>query len=80
MNGQASATKGPGPSLHRYPYLVHAPQQWGDFVATEDRGIPASTLGLEVLAGKTQEQVAAAFGTTVDHVRDAVRYLEDLPR
>lgn len=65
--------------LHRYPYLVYAPEQHGDFIATEDKGIPVVKLAAAAADGRTHDDIAAEFGTTADHVKDAVRYVEDHP-
>lgn len=63
--------------LHRYPYLVYAPEQWGDFVATEDHGIPVGRIADLFGQGKSLYDLAIEFDTTIEHVRDAIRFLED---
>ncbi len=61
--------------LDRWPLLVHAPSQWGPGVRTEDHGIPVEDLAAAVAESPDYARIAHAFGTTADHVAQAVDYV-----
>ncbi len=61
-----------GPRLDGFPLLAHSPEQWGEGVRTEDKGIPID----EIMAAHAGDfaVTAAKFGTTEGHIRQAVAY------
>jgi uncharacterized protein (DUF433 family) len=77
--GLAVAHKPGAVLLHRYPLLVYAPGQHGDFVATEDNGTDARRIARRAAEVPDRDELAAEFGTTREHVRDALRWAEDNP-
>lgn len=68
----AVAHKPGAPRLDGFPLLAHAPAQWGPGVRTEDNGTPVAHI-VAAHAGDFAA-TAARFGTTEQHVRQAIAY------
>lgn len=64
----------PEPPIHDYSLLVYAPAQYGVGVWTEDGKASVDQISAAIVELLTMEAVAARFGTTVDHVAQAVDY------
>jgi hypothetical protein len=60
--------------LDAYPLLVHAPGQHGPEVVTEDKGMPVSSICNALSVNPDVVSIAARFGTTPEHVTQAVAY------
>lgn len=74
--GSASVLHKPGAvRLDDYPKLVFAPTAYGPGIRTEDHGVKVEDIAnaFAEMSGNA-EIVAERFGTTLEHVADAVRY------
>jgi hypothetical protein len=60
--------------LDGYPLLTLAPNQWGLGVRTSDNGTEATAIRAALAMTDDADQVAAHFGTTAEHVRQANDY------
>lgn len=58
----------------KYPHLVHAPDQWGSGIRTEDHGVEVRAICEAIAVNPDYAAVAAQLGTTPEHVRQAVAY------
>lgn len=77
VTGQARVLHKPGAvRLDDYPRLVYALAQWGPGVRTEDKGVPVEDIARAVAGGASLDEAVAQFGTTPDHVADAVKYAQ----
>ena len=78
----AEVTHKPGAvRLDGFPLLVYAPTQHGAGIRTEDHGIPVADIATKAAEVSDLAVLAAAFGTTVDHVSQAIEYsLACLPK
>lgn len=75
LSAELSCLHKPGAvRLDGYPRLVYAPAQHGREVRTEDHGVKVSDIVVAFAATPDPETVAAAFGTSPEHVAEAVRY------
>jgi uncharacterized protein (DUF433 family) len=75
VSGEATVLHKPGSvRLDDYPKLAYAPAQHGPGVRTEDNGTPVADIAIEYAANPSAEAIAVKFGTTSDHVADAIRY------
>jgi hypothetical protein len=62
----------------KYPLLVYAPMQWGDFVATEDCGASVRSIADDFSSGDGDvEAIAEAHGTTREHVVQALAFARE---
>jgi len=60
--------------LDAYPLLAYAPAQHGPGIRTEDKGIPVADIVAKVAELPSFDALAAHFGTTADHVAQALAY------
>lgn len=60
--------------LDGYPHLVYAPGQHGPGIRTEDNGTPVANIASAAAETPDYAALATRFGTTADHVADAIRY------
>jgi hypothetical protein len=75
FSGEATVLNKPGAvSLAGYPLLVYAPSQHGPGIRTEDNGTPVHDICVAFAEHPHPEAIAERFGTTPDHVAEAVRY------
>lgn len=76
LNLSMAVTHKPGAdlSVHAYPLLVHAPGQHGPGIRTEDHGIAVADIVVKAAELPSYEALAAHFGTTPDHVAQAIAY------
>lgn len=68
----------PEPPLHYFPLLAWAPghERHGDSVFTEDQKASVDDIALEMARNPNIAAVAARFGTTVEHVVQAMAYAQ----
>lgn len=75
ITGTATVLHKPGAvRLDGFPLLVHAPGQHGPGIRTEDNGTPVEDLCLAAAENPNLDAVAARFGTTVNHLLQALDY------
>lgn len=75
VEGVAAVTHKPDARvLEGFPLLVYAPSQWGPGVRLEDCGHAVADIAEAFESDPDADAVAARFGTTAEHVMDAVRY------
>lgn len=75
LSAELSCLHKPGAvRLDGHPLLCYAPARWGPEVRTEDHGVKVSDIVVRYAATPDPETVAAAFGTSPEHVAAAVRY------
>jgi hypothetical protein len=75
--GHCKGGVNPHPPFHDYPLLAWTHlghPQHGDNVFTEDQKASVHDIALAVAETPNHEAVAAKFGTTVEHVNQAVAY------
>lgn len=60
--------------LDGFHLLTYAPDQWGPGVRTEDNGTPVAEVVAAAAAEPDHEKVAEKFGTTAEHVKQALAY------
>jgi len=58
----------------KYPLLVYAPVQHGPGIRTEDNGSAVHDIAVMSVLLPDVAQLAAHFGTSVEHVRQAIAY------
>lgn len=66
-------------NLNGYPFLLHAPEQWGPRVVIVGPHIPAGDIRAAREAGLSVDDLAAAFGCSIYAVCDALRWAESHP-
>ena len=64
----------PNPSVDGFPLLVYAPAHYGDDVYTEDGQVSVRAVAAAFIETLNPVVVAQKFGTTLDHVTEAVKY------
>lgn len=76
ITGAAHAEPGsqPVPPIIDFPLLVWSPLQWGEDVYTEDGKASVAQIVQAMLKLLDFDAVAARFGTTTDHVEQALDY------
>ncbi len=75
LTGNIACLHKPGAvRLDGYPHLVYAPIFHGPGIRTEDKGVKVEDIAAEFAVNPSYEGVAAKFGTTAEHVADAIRY------
>ncbi len=79
--GSVSAGESPDPdhkaiaeSLRNFPLLVHAPDQHGPGVRTEDHGVAVDEIAKAAATVKDHKTLAERFKTSPDHVQQALKY------
>jgi hypothetical protein len=78
VTGTATVLAKPGAvKLDDYPLLVYAPRQHGDGIRTEDSGAAVAEIATAAAETPDLAALAARFGTTTNHVVDAIRYALD---
>jgi uncharacterized protein (DUF433 family) len=60
--------------LDGFPLLAYAPDQHGPGVRTEDKGVLVSEIVAASADQPDHAALAARFGTTADHVKQALAY------
>lgn len=77
--GVAHAENGtqPDPPIVDFPLLAWAPSQWGNEVYTEDGKASIDQIVESILKLLDFEAVADRYGTTADHVEQAVAYASE---
>lgn len=60
--------------LDGFHLLTYAPEQWGPGVRTEDNGTPVDDIVAAAADEPDRAKVAEAFGTTPEHVKQALAY------
>jgi hypothetical protein len=75
--GHCHGGKTPHPPLHDYPLLAwthHGHEKHGDGVFTEDGKASVEEIAMALPEMPSLEALAAKFGTTEEHVSQAVNY------
>jgi hypothetical protein len=82
VSALAAVTHKPGAvRLDGYPLLVYAPVQHGPGIRTEDNGTPVADIAVRASEVSDLAVLAAQFGTSAEHVRQAISYtLAALPK